>query len=96
MNIIDINPEEKNESLLKFPCDFPLKIIGKATDSFTLDIMTILKKYVPELHEDMITIRTSKENTYCAITATIYVENKETLDMIYQELSQHHLVTMVL
>jgi putative lipoic acid-binding regulatory protein len=38
---------DKNESLMTFPCDFPIKIIGVNTPDFLVDISEIIRKYFP-------------------------------------------------
>lgn len=89
-----MNPEK--ESLLKFPCDFPIKVMGKAGLEFQALALNIIRKHVPDLSEAAIQTRYSKDNNYIALTVTINAKNQAQLDAIYQELSQHKDVMMVL
>jgi len=49
-----MSQEEKKEanketSLMKFPCKFPIKAMGIATDDFDILIMEIVRKHYPDL-----------------------------------------------
>jgi hypothetical protein len=86
----------KDASLIKFPCDFPIKIMGKATDVFKKDIFAILRKHYPALNTDTIQINFSKNGNFIAISATVFAQDQPSLDALYQNLSQHPDIKMVL
>jgi putative lipoic acid-binding regulatory protein len=88
------NPDKK--PLLEFPCDFPIKIMGKANLDFQATALGIIRKYVPDLSEGAISTRYSKDNNYLSITVTILAQNQQQLDEIYKELSAHQDIMMVL
>jgi len=86
-----------NESrLLTFPCDFPIKIMGKATGVFKHEITAILHKHYPALHTDHIRTNTSKNGNFLAISVTIHAQDQASLDALYQDLSKHPDIKMVL
>lgn len=85
-----------HETLMTFPCDFPIKIMGKANSDFEGKILAIIRKHSPDLGEGAISIRHSKEGTYMSITAIIPAKSKQQLDDIYQELTADKQVLMVL
>lgn len=87
---------KENETALTFPCEFPIKIMGRTHEVFEAEIITIIHKHVPNLSENAIAIRPSKQGKYTAITATIIAESKEQLDNLYIELSAHERVIMAL
>lgn len=84
------------ETLLQFPCEFPIKVMGKANDAFEVAVLTIIRKYVPSLAENALKIKPSKDGNYTAITITIQAQSKQQMDSIYQELtaSEHVLVAL--
>ncbi|MDF1683183.1 MAG: DUF493 domain-containing protein [Legionellaceae bacterium] len=86
----------EDSSLLKFPCDFPIKIMGKATEAFKNDIFAIINKHYPTLKKDAIQINTSKNGNFLAISVTVYAIDQSSLDALYQDLSQHPDIKMVL
>lgn len=88
--------EQPNKTLLEFPCDFTLKIFGLANPEFETTVLSIIRKHIPDLKENAFNFRPSKDEKYLAITATVYIINKEQLDATYTELSSNPLVLMVL
>lgn len=86
----------ENESLLKFPCDFPIKIFGRKHEDLRDEVLNIIRTEVPDFDENNLTLRESKEGNFHALNALIHATSKEQLDNIYQALSKHHLITMVL
>jgi putative lipoic acid-binding regulatory protein len=83
------------EELLEFPCSFPVKAVGKGIDDFEDLVVSILQRHVPDLGEDCVTSRPSKQGTYLAVTVTFMAESRVQLEAIYRELSDHERVLMV-
>ncbi len=86
----------KDSSLLKFPCDFPMKIMGKATGGFKHDIFAIIHKHYPDLKKDAVQTNTSKKGNFLAISVTVHALDKPSLDALYQDLNKHPDIKMVL
>lgn len=84
------------KSLLEFPCEFPLKVIGKNTGDFQTRMVEIVRRHAPDLRDDAVTNRLSTDGKYISITATFTAESRDQLDALYYELSSHELVAMVL
>lgn len=84
------------ETLLKFPCDFPIKVFGLASDEFERSVLNIIQKYVPNISNQAIKSRKSDKGNYLALTIVVHVESKIQLDQIYQELSSSPKVLMAL
>lgn len=82
--------------LLTFPCDFPIKIMGKLTASFKDEMIAILRNHYPELKDDQIKTNTSKNGNFLAISVTVHALDQASLDALYQDLSQHPDIKMVL
>lgn len=82
------------ETLLEFPCQFPIKAMGKACDEFEVAVLKIFKKHVPDLAEDAIKQRPSGKGNYLAITVTITATSKQQLDAIYMDLTACEHVAM--
>ena len=87
---------ETDESLLIFPCDFPIKAMGKAEDDFDALIVEIVRKFSPDIQEGAIKSRISKEGRYVSVTVTIKAQSQEQLDNIYMELTEEKRVLMAL
>ncbi len=84
------------ETLLKFPCDFPIKIMGLATNEFQNAVQEICKRHYPELTEDMTSFRNSADGKYLSLTVIIHATSKAQLDALYTELTANKLILMVL
>jgi len=89
----EIKPED---SLIEYPCQFPIKIMGLRCDEFEIAVLEIIKRHAPDLAENAVQTRPSKGNKYLAITVTIVATSRDQLDNIYRELSAHKLVAMAL
>lgn len=86
----------ETESLLEFPCDFPLKVMGRAEDDFDALVARIVRRHVEDLREGAIRSRESRKGTYVSVTVTIQAQSQAQLDGLYHELSAHERVLMVL
>lgn len=83
------------ETLLEFPCQFPIKVMGRVDVEFDLLVVEIITKHV-EVSPNAVTTRPSKGGNYLAVTVTIEATSKQQLDAIYRELTQHPHVLMAL
>ena len=87
---------EKDLTYLTFPCEFPIKIMGKADLGFQALALEIIRKHAPNLSEGAIETRYSKDKNYISLTVTINATSKAQLDAIYKELHEHEKVMIVL
>jgi hypothetical protein len=84
------------ESLLTFPCVFPLKVMGRRTDGFAQTVSEVVLRHAPDFHPETIEMRMSKNGRYLSLTVTVNARSREQLDALYSELSKHPMVAMVL
>ncbi|MBI1196084.1 MAG: DUF493 family protein [Gammaproteobacteria bacterium] len=87
---------DQETSGLTFPCDFPIKAIGKARDDLDAIVYALVSPHVPDLGEGAIRTRPSKGGNYLSITVTVQATSREQLDAIYMSLSASEHLTMVL
>jgi putative lipoic acid-binding regulatory protein len=86
----------QDETLFDFPCQFPIKVMGLANDSFEIEVIKLVRKHVPELADNAVTRRESAKSNYAALTITITANSREQLDAIYRELTASEHVIMAL
>ncbi|MDX8397487.1 MAG: DUF493 domain-containing protein [Mariprofundaceae bacterium] len=86
----------QEEPLLTFPCEFALKVMGVNSPGFAASMLLIARKHVPNLAEQAMRCKPSKNANYLAVTITIQAESREQLDQLYRELSAHPDVKMML
>jgi uncharacterized protein len=87
---------ESNETLLEFPCEFPIKIMGLARDDFAQTILEIVTRHAPDFDGATMEMRSSSGAKYLSLTCTINATSKAQLDGLYRELSKHDMVKIVL
>lgn len=85
-----------DSTLLKFPCQFPIKVMGRSNLEFDLLVIDIVRRHAPDIHEQAVKTRPSKDGNYLAVTVTIQASSKQQLDAIYQDLTDHPQVLMTL
>ncbi len=86
----------EQDTLLEFPCDFPLKIMGATRDDFAQAIVAVVLKHAPDFDPASVTMRPSKAGNYLSLTCTIRATSKAQLDALYRELTAHPWVKIVL
>jgi putative lipoic acid-binding regulatory protein len=87
---------DNEETLLEFPCDFPIKVMGKAEPGFEAMVVDLVSRHTDELLETAINSRLSKKGKWVSVTITLRAQSKAQLDAIYQDLSAHEKVVMAL
>ena len=87
---------EEGETLLEFPCEFPIKAMGLTCDELEIAVLEIINRHVDNLSEGALRLRPSKKGKYTAITITITAHSKEQLDAIYIDLSACEHVSIAL
>ena len=83
-------------SLLEFPCEFPLKIMGARHDDFVRTMLEVVQRHAPDFDGSSIETRASGKGNYLSLTCTIWATSREQLDALYRELSAHSMVKVVL
>jgi len=84
------------ETLLEFPCQFPVKVMGNNHADFENEVVMIVRKHAPDLGEGAVTSKPSRTGKYLAVTATITASSKSQLDSLYLALNAHPDVKMML
>jgi len=86
----------EEETLLEFPCHFPIKAMGKNSSDFDEIVVAIVSKYVDDIKEGAVNMKSSKGGKYSSVTITIEATSKQQLDAIYQGLTDCPEVLMAL
>lgn len=87
---------ELQESLLSFPCDFPIKIVGRREGRFAQSVMEVVLRHAPDFQPASMEMRASREGKYISVTCTVRAVSREQLDALYRDLCDHPSVVMVL
>jgi putative lipoic acid-binding regulatory protein len=87
---------DEQESPLKFPCDFPIKAMGKSDCNLDTTVVEIVRRHAPDLSEGATHTRDSKQGNYIAVTVVVRATSRAQLDAIYQDLVDHDDVIMAI
>jgi uncharacterized protein len=87
---------ETPDSLIEYPSDFPIKIMGMMQDAFAQTMVEIVTQYDPTFHAGKMEMRPSSKGTYLGLTITVRATSREQLDNLYRALSSHPMVKVVL
>ena len=70
-------PNEEAKELLQFPTIYPIKVVGRRSDTMRANIDAIVRQHVPDLEESQIKERASNQQHFLSITYTIMAQSKE-------------------
>ena len=84
------------EDIFDFPCDFPIKVMGRRQDGFAQTVLEIVLLHAPDFNPATLEMRSSSGGNYLSVTCTIQAVSRAQLDALYRALSGHPAVVMVL
>ena len=85
-----------SESLLQFPTDYPVKVVGRASDTLRPRIDAIVLKHAPDLDVSRTSERLSANGNFLSISYTIRAVSAEQVKALASELSACDAVLVVL
>jgi putative lipoic acid-binding regulatory protein len=85
-----------DDTLLVFPTDFPVKIMGEKRDGFAHAMIALVQRHAPDFNAETVELRASSSGKYLSITCTIHATSKAQLDALYRDISAHPWVSMAL
>ena len=87
---------DADSTALAFPCDFPIKVMGRKAPGFAQTVSDIVRRHAPGFDPGTIEMRPSRQGTYLSVTCVVRATSREQLDALYRELCDHPSVVMVL
>ena len=84
------------DSVMEFPCEFPVKVMGVNTAEFEAAIVMISRQHIPDLGEGTISSAQSRTGKYVSITITFTATSRPQIDNLYRAFNAHPDVKMVL
>ena len=85
-----------DETLLEFPCDFPIKIMGRESDEFRALARELVEKHTGPLADDAIVSSLSRNGAFVSVTVTVLAQSQQQLDDIYREVTSNDEILMAL
>jgi len=87
---------DPHETLLEFPCRFPVKVMGYNNGAFRDLVVAIVSRHAELAQPDAVTVRDSRRGRYTSVTVAVRAESRAQLDAIYRELTAHERVVVAL
>jgi len=85
-----------SESLIEYPSDFPIKVMGPTHVDFAPTIVEVVLGFDPTFHHGKLEERPSGKGNYTGLTVTVRATSREQLDALYTALSAHPMVKIVM
>ena len=83
-------------TLLEFPCDFPIKIMGRESSEFRALARALVEKHTGPLDESRVRSALSRNGSFVSVTVSVHAQSQQQLDNIYREVTAHVDVLMAL
>lgn len=86
-----------DKPVIEFPCDdYPIKVIGHASESFASSIVAIIQVHVEEFEPDNLQEQPSSQGNYTSLRLKIRATGERQLKALHADLMAHPLVKLVL
>lgn len=86
----------EEDTLLVFPTDFPIKIMGARRDDFAQTMIALVLRHAPDFKPETVEMRASSGGNYLSLTCVVRATSKAQLDALYRDISAHPWVKMAL
>ena len=84
------------ESAIEFPCDFPIKMMGRDTPEFRATARLLIENHTGPVADEAIQVNLSGKGNFVSVTVTVTATSQQQLDDIYRDVSGHDDVLMAL
>jgi putative lipoic acid-binding regulatory protein len=81
---------------IEFPCDYPVKVLGRSVDEFRFVVLEVFERHAPGFDQQAITLRPSSKGSFVSITVTITATGEDQLHALHRDLLATGLVQMVI
>ena len=87
---------QTRQTLIEYPCDFPIKVMGARVDGFAQAVIEVVLRHAPDFDPAGVEMRPSSKGNYLAVTCTFRAVSQVQVDAMYRELTAHPMVKVVL
>ena len=81
---------------IEFPCEYPIKVLGRAGEDFREVILAVFERHAPGFDQEAIMVKDSSKGTFTSVTVTITATGKDQLESLHQDLLATGRVQMVI
>ena len=84
------------DTLFEFPCDFPIKVMGRDSPEFRAMAVALIESHTGPLEAERVQMAVSRNGRFVSITMTVNAQSRDQLDDIYRDVSGHPSILMAL
>ena len=88
--------QEPEPPKIEFPCDYPIKVMGRSTEDFQSIICAVFERHSPGFDQETIMVKSSNKGTFTSLTITITATGPDQLEALHQDLLGTGRVQMVI
>lgn len=81
---------------IEFPCQYPIRVMGEAHDTFAEEVLAIVQRFAPEVGRDNLRLRDSSKGRFVSVHIVIRATGVEQLESLHTALLEYKAVKMVL
>jgi putative lipoic acid-binding regulatory protein len=85
-----------DKPIIIFPCDYPIKVIGKSHAHFDAEVIAAINPHLKKPYDGVIQQKDSNKQNFVSLTLTIQAESEEQIKDIFEALKTVAGVIMVL
>lgn len=78
--------QEQEPPRIEFPCDYPIKVLGRTTTVFRALVLEIFERHAPGFDDGAVVEKGSSKGTFTSITITITATGPEQLEALHKDL----------
>ena len=84
------------ESAIRFPCSFPIKMMGRDSQKFREIARALVEKHAGVVADEAVKTAQSRNGNFVSVTVTIDATSQQQLENIYRDATAHDDVLMAL
>ncbi|MEC7459872.1 MAG: DUF493 domain-containing protein [Pseudomonadota bacterium] len=92
----NLSSTEEAPPKIEFPCLYPIKVIGRAVDTFRAQVLEAIERHTGAIDPNLIQLKPSKHSNYLSITVTIAATGEPQIQRIFSDLKEIESFKLVL
>jgi putative lipoic acid-binding regulatory protein len=88
--------QEQDPPKIEFPCEYPIKVLGRSGDDFEMIVLEVFELHASGFDRETITANVSSKGTFRSMTVTITATGTDQLDALHKSLMATGIVNMVI
>lgn len=91
-----MSTEQDDKPKIEFPCEYPIKVVGRAAPDYRDFVIDIVTKHVLDFDVTTVEVQPSSKGTFCSVRFTIWATGVDQLKALHAEFQASGRVSMVI